>query len=496
MASSLSSLTNYAEYAFPDLDLGDKRLDRRFAQVIQSSLQHPEKALPDKFHDPAAYFACLRLLNHPAVTHGKLLCCHQTAVLDRLECLGPAVVLLVHDTTELDFSGHTTLAKDLGQIGNGGGKGFLCHNSIAFDPSALEILGLVNQILHCRPRVGKDEPVAIKRERKSRESRLWLRAIDEIGPSPADKRWIDVCDRGADIFEFLQTLSDRRRHFIVRSSSNRALAKKQDDDVEDIPLEVVTTPGDANDESAIGGPPAELLAKPPHLLHELMRTIPAIGTWGVDVGATTKHSARVALVHACARQVKLNPPHVRKGEYRKETLTLWAIRVWEPTPPAGQDALEWMLLTDQEVSDAETLRRVASWYEARWIVEEFHKGQKTGVGIEKLQLQDAGSLQAAIALLSVVAVALVNLRVAARDEEKANQPARDYVPELWMRVLSIQRYKEVRDMTVLEFSMALARLGGHLNRKLDGLPGWITLWRGWERLHVMIEYELSRARCV
>src|SRR5665213_718096 len=96
MASSLNSLTNYAEYAFPDLDLGDKRLDRRFAQVIQSSLQHPEKALPDKFHDPAAYFACLRLLNHPAVTHGKLLCCHQTAVLDRLECLGPAVVLLVH----------------------------------------------------------------------------------------------------------------------------------------------------------------------------------------------------------------------------------------------------------------------------------------------------------------------------------------------------------------------------------------------------------------
>ena len=128
MARSLSSLKNYAEAAFPDLDLGDKRLNRRFAQVIQVFLQHPEKSLPDKFHDPAAYFACLRLLNHPALTHSGLLCCHQTAALDRLERHGPAVVLLVHDTTDLDFSGHVSLVNSLGQIGNGGGKGFLCHN--------------------------------------------------------------------------------------------------------------------------------------------------------------------------------------------------------------------------------------------------------------------------------------------------------------------------------------------------------------------------------
>ncbi len=280
---------------------------------------------------------------------------------------------------------------------------------------------------------------------------------------------------------------------MVRSSSNRALVRKQEEEVEDIQIEAVTAPGDAIDGSATRGPPP---VEPPHLLHDFMRTLPAFGTWGVDVGATAKHGARVALVHACASQVKSKPPHVRKGQYRKETLTVWAVRVWEPTPPTGEDALGWILLTDQEVSDVETLRRVVSWYESRWVVEEFHKGQKTGAGIERLQLQDAGSLQAAIVLLSVVAIALVNLRVATRDEEKTGRPASEYVPELWMRVLSIQRYEQVRDLTVLEFSLALARLGGHLNRKSDGLPGWITLWRGWERLHTMIEYELSRARCV
>jgi hypothetical protein len=41
-------------------------------------------------------------------------------------------------------------------------------------------------------------------------------------------------------------------------------------------------------------------------------------------------------------------------------------------------------------------------------------------------------------------------------------------------------------MSVLEFTMALARLGGHLNRKGDGFPGWLTLWRGWEVLRMMV----------
>ena len=96
----------------------------------------------------------------------------------------------------------------------------------------------------------------------------------------------------------------------------------------------------------------------------------------------------------------------------------------------------------------------------------------------------------------VVAIALVNLRVAARTAASAAEPASRYVPRLWVRVLSTWRYQEVRELTVQDFTLALGRLGGHLNRKRDGLPGWITLWRGWERLHTMLEYELSRATCV
>src|SRR5262245_53366866 len=61
--------------------------------------------------------------------------------------------------------------------------------------------------------------------------------------------------------------------------------------------------------------------------------------------------------------------------------------------------------------------------------------------------------------------------------------------------VSVWRDGEARGLTVREFTLALARLGGHLGRKCDGMPGWLTLWRGWERLNTMLDYESSRRSC-
>ena len=57
-----------------------------------------------------------------------------------------------------------------------------------------------------------------------------------------------------------------------------------------------------------------------------------------------------------------------------------------------------------------------------------------------------------------------------------------------MAVLTGWRYKRMRlDVTVHEFFQALARLGGHQNRKCDRSPGWIVLWRGWMALQHMLD---------
>ena len=57
--------------------------------------------------------------------------------------------------------------------------------------------------------------------------------------------------------------------------------------------------------------------------------------------------------------------------------------------------------------------------------------------------------------------------------------------ELELEVLRVRSGKPL--VTVEEVSLALGRLGGHLNRKSDGQPGWITLWRGWQILQTLVE---------
>src|SRR5207302_40869 len=99
-------------------------------------------------------------------------------------------------------------------------------------------------------------------------------------------------------------------------------------------------------------------------------------------------------------------------------------------------------------------------------------------------------LEPVIAFLSVVAVLLLQLRGLSRSPKTADQPALEYVPPLFVMVISQWRWPNDavhEDMTVKEFCYALGRLGGHQNRKNDGPPGWIVLWRGWTQLQARVD---------
>lgn len=462
MSAVLDCPGHFGVTQFGGCRLGDRRRERRLVALADRLLAHPEGSLPHKLQDRAAYRALLRLVNHPQVTHAAVLQPHRDATLAEMRCRTRPVTLLLHDTTEVDYSGHTTLA--LGQIGNGHGQGFECHHTLAVEPGPHgRILGLVHQILHRRRVVPPGEGVAAKRAHPDRESRLWVRAVEAVGPPPEGCLWVDVCDRGADGFEFLEYEVRHHRSFVLRSTHNRA-------------LEVA---------AADGGP---------RWLHERLRQQAAQLGWTTRQAGQAGQPARRARLQAAAQAVRIQAPHVHRGEHGRQPLALWAIRVWELDPPAGVEPLEWLLLTNVPIPDAVALRERVAWYERRPLIEEFHKAQKTGVGLERLQLQSRAGLEPLLALLSVVAVALVNLRVAARQAATATLPAAAVVDPLWVQVLSVWRYHEERPLTVREFTQALGRLGGHLQRKCDGLPGWQTLWRGWNQLHAMISYELARRK--
>jgi hypothetical protein len=157
-----------------------------------------------------------------------------------------------------------------------------------------------------------------------------------------------------------------------------------------------------------------------------------------------------------------------------------------------------MLLTNEPVQEYDDAQRVTEWYERRWIVEEFHKAKKTGCQIEDMQFTGTERLEPAIAVVSMIAVTLLNLREASRRPDAKTRLATTLLAPEYVETLSLWRHAEIaRDWTVHEFFYALGRLGGHQNRKSDGRPGWLVLWRGWTKLQCMTDGYVAgkRKRC-
>jgi hypothetical protein len=460
MMTSRPSVRSFGETMFGQAQLGDRRRTQRLVQLTDQLCKHPGGSLPAKLKSPKDLKALYRLCDRDEVTHAALLDSVRQAVLHEVNNHDDAILIL-HDSTELDYSTHKSLSEQLGRVGQGFKRGYLCHNSLAVKPGGREVLGLVNQILHRRPQVVKKESLLQRRSRESRESRLWLLGTAGL---PGDPRLVDVVDRGGDTFEFLEHEVHSGRRFVVRAHHTRKVSAE---------------------------PNAARAATRP--LHEYARSLRALGGRTTDVTAQPRKGSRPArparhvrlLVSAAALEV--HPPHAKRGEHGREPLPMWVVRVWEPDPPQDVEGIEWLLLTNEPIATLADAERVIGWYQTRWVIEEFHKAMKTGCAVEGLQFTDTARLEPMIALLSTVATTLLNLRAASQRTDAQTRCASSVIDRAYVEVLSAWRYGKVRNLTIHEFFFALARLGGHQNRRSDKRPGWLILWRGWTTLQAMLE---------
>lgn len=461
METRIATIASFGEEHFGRAALGDARRRKRLVQVANDMVRHPGGTFPDKLNRPADLKAFYRLMDNEEVTHASVLKAHVQRTLERMR-EHQGVVLLLHDTTELDYSGLESLKDDLGQIGEGHGRGYLCHNSLAVTAESRDVLGLANQILHCRPVVRKKETKQQGRRRKNRESLLWKRGVETLPSPTAEQRWIDVADRGSDITEFIAFEMQQQRRFVIRSQHNRRI------------------------HVAIDG--QEQLCK----LHDWARTLPQEGCRSLAVQAREERPERPVQLAVSWSAFALIPPRQARGEHGREPIALWVVRVWEVNPPPGVEPVEWILLTNIPVTSLEEAWQRVTWYQIRWVIEEFHKAQKTGCSIEDMQFTEVERLQPAIALISVVALSLLWLRTVSRGADAKTRKATEHFALEYVVVLARWRWREVRPaMTVHDFCYALARMGGHQNRRHDQLPGWLVLWRGWTKLQLMVEGALA-----
>jgi hypothetical protein len=382
----------WAEQHCSGAEMSDVRRTDRIVAIAEAMAATPGGSIPTLFAHPYDIKAAYNLFKHPDATPDNVQAGHRDLVLSEMHT--PGVSLLLEDTTELSFSGRKPVP-GLGPIGNGaaGLQGFFVHSVLGVRWSAppadaqssrrpaVGVVGLCDQHYYVRkPRAqGTPRESSQARKYRERESHKWEHAGQRIGPAPEGVRWIRVGDREADIYEHLRSCQVLGHGFVIRAAKDRALCHPQT---------------------------GERAGR----LFEVVRRTAPLGECVLELRARPNQPARRATLLLSATAIESSSPwRPGYGLGRQPSIQCTAVRVWEVQPDAPE-GLEWILLCDAKIASFEQARECALQYSTRWLIEEFHKALKSGVGAERLQLETAEGLCAAVAIMSVVALRLIALR--------------------------------------------------------------------------------------
>ncbi|HEY6406961.1 MAG TPA: IS4 family transposase [Ktedonobacteraceae bacterium] len=444
--NELEEPETWAVETFGLAELGDLRRTDRLVQLAAALARDPQSSLPASLRGEAETVGAYRFLNNAALFPEQILMPH--FVQTRREAAKRAQVLMIGDTTECNLSSHHSV-QGAGPVGRSSlAQGFFVHSVLARDAQTEELLGCAYQQPFVRqPAPEKETPG--QHNQRERESRVWEQSVRGIGPVPTGSQWIYVGDRGSDIFPFWQACQQLGYDFTIRVAQDRGIAGKESEPSDDPALLYLKSRA------------RQLLAQDVRLL---------------ALPATAGSPARDAVVEVSFEAVRIQPP-IHNTTLEKTELSLWVVRVWEPLPPAGVEPLEWILLTSVPVLTVTDAWEQARWYRCRWLIEEFHKVLKSGCRLEDRRMHTVSALENLLAILTPIGMRLLRLRDLAR--LAPDLPATQIVSQEIVNVVAELSQRPQGVWTVRDLCCAMARFGGFLARKCDGLPGWQTLWKGW-----------------
>jgi len=455
MRPTIISNDQWAQLEFSMAELGDRRRTQRLVKVAQALAQCPQGVLPQSFDQWRELKGAYRLFSNPGVSYEKIIEPHWEHT--RQECRAPGEYLMIEDRSELDYSSHRA-TQGLGRIGNDRGRGLMLHTTLAArvegwqldQTPEVSLIGLLDQQCWARKGTSKRAQKERWRQRMSREreSQYWGRVIKQLGPPACQTRWIYVADRESDIYEVFEDTQDQGWDCVVRAQFSRALTDHD------------------------------------QKLFETVAQSSCLGCYELEIRNKENGGKRVAQIEVRSTQVTLRGVW-RPGGNRPDR-TLNVVEAREINAPDKVEPVLWVLLTNLPCRTFVEARRIIAFYARRWLIEEYHKALKSGVNVEDSQLESADRLKALLGVLAVVAVRLLQAKLLARTHPDEKVPVESIGPEA-LEILSAKFEKPPGGWTNASLLIAIARLGGFIGRRSDGLPGWQTIWRGWQRLMTMVE---------
>lgn len=398
-----------------------------------------------------------RLLANPCVTTAEML---DTVARLTDQAAAGRHVLVIQDTTELNYEAHARRTRGLGTVGNGTDHGFFLHPLLVMQEDT--ILGLAGATLWQRHDTGR----AHRRSRsiQDKESQRWIAGLEHAQAAlPSAARITVITDSEGDIYELFAAPRQARTDLLVRLAQDRRTAQ------------------------GIG-------------LFAYARALPLAQCFALDLRAEPGRAARRASLELRFGTVTIcRPGH--GGRHLPESVTLGLVEVFEPAPPEGVKGVLWRLVSSHMVADTATALWVVGLYGRRWMVEQlFRTIKRQGFDLEQSQLESAAGLEKMAVLALIAGVRTLQL-VQARDG--GPHPARHSFTAEEIEVLerlgprlegpTLKQRNPHAPGSLSWAAWIIARLGGWKGYARERPPGPITFLHGLHRFYAMAEgFHLAR----
>ena len=353
----LTDPSAWAKAAFRGAKLGDKRLTKRLIKVAASLAQHTGASIPAACGaNAAAVEGAYRFARNDAVQPAEIAAAGFIATAKLIKKLKPKVLLAPEDSTVLSYSHDVEALGDVGGPEDSATQGIWVHSAILVDPESERTLGLAAQERWVRDPAEHGKSHDRKtRPYEDKESFKWQRTAQEMrkrfGPELMT-RIISVCDREGDVFAYLANKLAHDERFLVRAERNRNVTEKEEADK----------------------------------LVEVLKAAPFRGEAQVKLPQRGGRPARTASLHLTSTAVELRRPNTL-GAAHPAKLQVNAVLAEELSPPKGEAALKWMLLTTEPIETLTEVETVLNYYRLRWRIEVFTFNRPIPVVIDRAVLR-------------------------------------------------------------------------------------------------------------
>jgi hypothetical protein len=463
MNLDVNNASAWSEAIFGNCSLGDKRLTKRLVQMGKqlsgstgSSLSKSCEGRDDLLEGGYRFLRNSRVQASQIADGGY----------DVTGYLAETIPLLlaIEDTTSLSYSHE--VRKELGDTSskaNAKKRGYIVHSTMLMGANEEKTIGLIAQERWCR-----DIAEHGKKHRRGetpyeeKESYKWEKNTHQLEKRLGNKLKdvISICDREADIYEYIQYKLKNNQRFIVRATHDRKVVDSTE------------------------------------CLLSHLEEAKTLGSYIIEIAQKSNRKKRKVELELKAKTLTFIPPERRvSGESELMPITLNVVIAKEKFP-VTDEVLEWVLLTTEAITTFEEARKITRYYELRWRIEDFHKAWKSGTGVENQRMQSPENLEKMVVILSFLAIRLLQLKEYFEHNEFSLQSddvcvsCEELLTEIEWKVL--WKTVEKKDVPLHPPSaawayQAIAKLGGWTNSKRTGKAAWSTLWNGWFRLSERVE---------